>query len=43
MTWPIGMGKRFHGVYHLIKDEILRFKAGEENADQQFELSLVID
>ena len=37
VTWPIGMGKRFHGVYHLINDEILRFKAGEENADQQFE------
>src|SRR5574340_1304252 len=37
VTWPIGMGKRFQGVYHLINDEILRFKAGEENADQQFE------
>ena len=37
VTWPIGMGKRFQGVYHLIHDEILRFKAGEENAGQQFE------
>jgi len=37
VTWPIGMGKRFQGVYHLINDEILRFKAGEENADQSFE------
>jgi peptide chain release factor 3 len=37
VTWPIGMGKRFQGVYHLINDEILRFKAGEENASQQFE------
>ncbi len=37
VTWPIGMGKRFRGVYHLIHDEILRFKAGEENAGQQFE------
>ena len=37
VTWPIGMGKRFHGVYHLINDEILRFRAGEENADQPFE------
>src|SRR5512139_3685726 len=37
VTWPIGMGKRFQGVYHLIHDEILRFKAGEENADQRFE------
>ena len=37
VTWPIGMGKRFQGVYHLIHDEILRFKPGEENAGQQFE------
>jgi peptide chain release factor 3 len=37
VTWPIGMGKRFHGVYHLLHDEILRFKAGEENASQAFE------
>ncbi|MDX2425342.1 MAG: peptide chain release factor 3 [Cycloclasticus sp.] len=22
MTWPIGMGKRFKGVYHLYKDEV---------------------
>ena len=25
MTWPIGMGKRFKGVYHLYKDQILLF------------------
>ena len=37
VTWPIGMGKRFQGVYHLLNNEILRFKAGEGNADQQFE------
>ncbi|MEE9325851.1 MAG: peptide chain release factor 3, partial [Cocleimonas sp.] len=27
MTWPIGMGKRFKGVYHLYKDEVLLFSA----------------
>lgn len=27
MTWPIGMGKRFKGVYHLYKDEIHLFDA----------------
>jgi peptide chain release factor 3 len=37
VTWPIGMGKRFQGVYHLDREEILRFKAGEENAGQAFE------
>ena len=25
MTWPIGMGKRFKGVYHLYRDEIHLF------------------
>ncbi len=27
MTWPIGMGKRFKGVYHIYKDEIHLFSA----------------
>ena len=27
MTWPIGMGKRFKGVYHMYKDEIHLFSA----------------
>lgn len=27
MTWPIGMGKRFKGVYHLYNDEIYLFSA----------------
>ena len=25
VTWPIGMGKTFRGVYHLLRDEILLF------------------
>ena len=37
VTWPIGMGKRFHGVYHLLNDEVLRFAPGEEKAGQEFE------
>ena len=37
VTWPIGMGKRFQGVYHLIDDSVLRFVPGEERADQGFE------
>ncbi|MCF6204803.1 MAG: peptide chain release factor 3 [Methylococcaceae bacterium] len=27
MTWPIGMGKRFKGVYQLYNDEVLLFSA----------------
>jgi peptide chain release factor 3 len=38
VTWPIGMGKNFRGVYHLINDEILLFAAGSDRADQEFEL-----
>ena len=30
ITWPIGMGKTFRGVYHLGSDSLLRFTPGEE-------------
>ncbi len=30
VTWPIGMGKTFRGVYHLHDDSLLRFMPGEE-------------
>ena len=30
ITWPIGMGKTFRGVYHLGNDSLLRFTPGEE-------------
>ena len=43
VTWPIGMGKTFRGVYHLLRDEILLFAAGEERADQDFEVIKGID
>lgn len=38
VTWPLGMGKSFRGVYHLLRDEILLFTPGEERADQEFEV-----
>jgi peptide chain release factor 3 len=37
VTWPIGAGKRFRGVYHLLRDEVLRFAPGEERANQGVE------
>jgi peptide chain release factor 3 len=37
VTWPIGMGKRFQGVYHLLNDEVLRFLPGEAKAGQEVE------
>ncbi|MCK9260846.1 MAG: peptide chain release factor 3 [Azoarcus sp.] len=30
VSWPIGMGKAFRGVYHLLNDAVLRFTSGEE-------------
>ncbi len=38
VTWPIGMGKRFQGVYHLLNDEVLRFTPGEAKAGQEVEV-----
>jgi peptide chain release factor 3 len=28
ITWPIGMGKEFKGVYHLLRDETILYKSG---------------
>jgi peptide chain release factor 3 len=30
ITWPLGMGKRFRGVFHLLDRRLLRFTPGEE-------------
>ncbi|MDR0633495.1 MAG: peptide chain release factor 3 [Azoarcus sp.] len=34
VTWPIGMGKAFRGVYHLLDDRTLAFAAGEEHRSE---------
>ncbi|MEK7261404.1 MAG: peptide chain release factor 3, partial [Pseudomonadota bacterium] len=34
VTWPIGMGKAFRGVYHLLHDRLLRFTPGEERVGE---------
>ncbi|WP_153115532.1 peptide chain release factor 3 [Rhodocyclus tenuis] len=34
ITWPIGMGKTFRGVYHLREDSLLRFAPGEEKRSE---------
>lgn len=28
ITWPIGMGKEFKGVYHLLRDEVILYQTG---------------
>ena len=34
VTWPVGMGKAFRGVYHLLHDRLLRFTPGEERVGE---------
>ena len=29
ITWPIGMGKQFKGVYHLLRDEVILYQSGQ--------------
>ena len=43
VTWPIGMGKTFRGVYHLLRDEIMLFAAGEDKDTGNFEIIKGID
>lgn len=35
VTWPIGQGSRFKGVYHLYNDEIILYEAGKGDKTQQ--------
>ena len=35
ITWPIGMGKRFRGVFDLRNDRLLRFTPGEERVQRR--------
>ena len=39
MTWPIGMGQHFKGVYHIVDDEIHVFEPG--NSDVVAEVSII--
>ncbi len=34
ITWPIGMGKEFKGVYHLLKDETILYATGQGHTIQ---------
>ncbi len=39
ITWPIGMGRNFAGVYHLYNDEIISFERG--HGHEMFEFARV--
>ncbi|MBT1450896.1 peptide chain release factor 3 [Glaciecola sp. XM2] len=35
ITWPIGMGKEFKGVYHLLLDQTILYKSGQGHTIQE--------
>jgi len=43
ITWPVGMGKAFRGVYHLLHDRLLRFTPGGERVSDDTELIQGLD
>lgn len=37
ITWPVGMGKSFRGVFHLMRDQMHRFSPGDGHQHAQVE------
>ena len=35
ITWPVGMGKRFKGIYHLYQDTVYLYQSGKNNQKQE--------
>lgn len=35
ITWPIGCGKSFKGIYHLLDDEVVLYQSGQGHTIQQ--------
>ena len=35
ITWPVGMGKRFKGIYHLYQDVTYLYQSGKNNQKQE--------
>ncbi|MDR2238967.1 MAG: peptide chain release factor 3 [Zoogloeaceae bacterium] len=38
ITWPVGQGKTFRGVWHLLHERLMRFTPGEASASGELEL-----
>ena len=43
VSWPLGMGKRFRGVFHLLDHRLQRFAPGEERKTENDEVIEGID
>ncbi|MDX1677122.1 peptide chain release factor 3 [Arsukibacterium sp.] len=38
ITWPIGSGKEFKGVYHILRDEVILYKSGMGHTIQDMDV-----
>ena len=43
ITWPIGMGKRFKGIYHILDDAVHLYQAGKNTERQDVEVIQGLD
>ena len=43
ITWPVGMGKGFHGVYHILRDEMIFYQTGQGHQLQDSRIIKGID
>ncbi len=43
ITWPIGMGKEFKGVYHILRDEVILYNFGQGHMIQDSRIIKGID
>src|SRR5690554_2607827 len=43
ITWPIGSGKNFKGVYNLLHDEVIFYKTGQGHRIQELEVIKGLD
>lgn len=43
ITWPIGSGKQFKGVYHLLRDETILYKTGQGHRIQELDIIKGLD
>jgi len=43
VTWPIGMGKAFRGVFHVLNNRLIRFAPGDERRSDDQEIIADLD
>ena len=43
ITWPIGMGKRFKGIYHILNDAVHLYEPGKNNQRQGVDIIQGLD